>query len=130
MDLRYIDPADRDATLGKVKAIMANATVPGTSASFEIYAEFLPLVQTAEAKRLFDLYTDCGRALGATVTGIFTGGCSDAGFSSGVGAPTLCAVGPIGARTHSPDEYVELSSLVPRAQLLALTIMRGGGLFG
>ena len=130
MDLRYIDPADRDATLGKVKAIMAHATVPGTSASFEIYAEFLPLVQTAEAKRLFDLYADCGRALGATVTGIFTGGCSDAGFSSGVGAPTLCAVGPIGARTHSPDEYVELSSLVPRAQVLALTIMRGGGLFG
>jgi glutamate carboxypeptidase len=129
MDLRYIDPADRDATLATVKAIMAHATVPGTSASFEIYAEFLPLVQTPEAKRLFDLYAACGQALGETVTGIFTGGCSDAGFSAGAGAPTLCAVGPIGARTHSPDEYVELSSLVPRAQVLALTIMRSAGLF-
>lgn len=129
MDLRYINPADRDATLAKLKAIMAHATVPGTGASFEIYAEFLPLVQTPDAKRLFDLYAVCGQALGAAVTGIFTGGCSDAGFSAGVGAPTLCAVGPIGARTHSPDEYVELGSLVPRAQMLALTIMRSGGLF-
>jgi glutamate carboxypeptidase len=124
MDLRYIDPADRAATLAKVETIMARSTVPGTSATFNIYAEFLPLVQTADSKRLFDLYAGCGRALGAAVTGIFTGGCSDAGFSAGAGAPTLCAVGPVGSRTHSPDEYVELSSLVPRAQVLALTILR------
>jgi glutamate carboxypeptidase len=129
MDLRYIDPADRGATLAKVDAIMARATVPGTRATFDIYAEFLPLVQTADGKRLFELYAQCGSAIGQTVTGIFTGGCSDAGFSAGVGAPTLCAVGPIGARTHSPDEYAELSTLVSRAQMLALTVMRGAAQF-
>jgi glutamate carboxypeptidase len=129
MDLRYIDSADRETTLAKVEAIMARSSVPGTSATFDIYAEFLPLVQTADSKRLFDFYADCGRALGATVTGIFTGGCSDAGFSAAAGAPTLCAVGPVGSRTHSPDEYVGLSSLVPRAQVLALTILRSGAQF-
>jgi glutamate carboxypeptidase len=129
VDFRYIDRADRDAMLTKIKAIITQATVHGTSASYEIYAEFLPLVQTSAAKRLFDLYADCGRTLGTTVTSLFTGGCSDAGFSAGVGAPTLCAVGPVGARTHSPDEYVELSSMVRRAQTLALTIMRSGKMF-
>jgi glutamate carboxypeptidase len=124
IDLRTIAPDDRGAILEKIRAIMAHSTVPGTTARFEIYAEFLPLVQTAESKRLFDLYADCGRALGATITAIFTGGCSDAGFSAGVGAPTICAVGPIGARTHSPDEFVELGSIVSRAQILALTVMR------
>lgn len=124
IDLRTIAPDDRGPILEKIKAIMAHSTISGTSASLEIYAEFLPLVQTAESKRLFELYADCGRALGAKIAGIFTGGCSDAGFSAGVGAPTICAVGPIGARTHSPDEYVELGSIVPRAQVLALTVMR------
>jgi len=124
IDLRYVDPTDRATMLGKIEAIMARSTVPGTSATFEPYAEFLPLVQTPAGKRLFELYRDCGQALGATITGIFTGGCSDAGFSAGVGAPTLCAVGPVGARTHSPDEYVELASIAARAQILALTIMR------
>jgi len=124
IDLRYIDPGDRGIVLRKIEDIMAHSTIPGTSSEFEIYAEFLPLVQTQESKGLFALYADCGRALGATITGIFTGGCSDAGFSAAVGTPTLCAVGPIGARTHSPDEYVELESIVPRAQILALTIMR------
>ena len=108
---------------------MAHSTISGTSASLDIYAEFLPLVQTAESKHLFELYADCGHALGAKIAGIFTGGCSDAGFSAGVGAPTICAVGPIGARTHSPDEYVELGSIVPRAQILALTVMRSSGYF-
>lgn len=126
MDLRYVAPDDRDATLKKIEAIMAHSTVAGTSAKFEIYAEFLPLVQTAESKRLFEHYVACGRALGQEITGLFTGGCSDAGFSAGVGTPTLCAVGPIGARAHSPDEYVELESIVPRAQVLALAIMRSG----
>ncbi len=126
VEFRYVKPQDRVATLDKIKAIMARATVPGTSASLDVYAEFFPLVQTPEAKRLFELYAACGRALGQTVTDVFTGGCSDAGFSAAAGAPTLCATGPIGGRAHSPDEWVELASLVPRAQALALTVLRGG----
>ena len=127
VEFRYVKPEDRAATLAQIEAIMAHSTVPGTSGSFEIYAEFLPLVQTPEAKRLFDLYASCGRALGQTVTEVFTGGCSDAGFSAAVGAPTLCATGPIGGRAHSPGEFLELSTLVPRAQVLALTVLRSGG---
>lgn len=124
LDLRYVAPADRDAVLGKIDAIMSRATVPGTSARFEIYAEFLPLVHTEQSRRLFDHYAACARALGQTVTGLFTGGCADSGFSAAVGTPTLCAVGPVGGRVHSPDEYVELGTMVPRAQVLALAIMR------
>jgi len=126
IDLRYITPGDRDAVMAKIKTIIAHAHVPGASAKLEIYGEFLPLVQTPNSKRLFELYTECGRMLGLTVIGEFTGGCSDAGFSANVGAPTICAVGPIGGRVHSPDEYVDLNSIVPRAQVLALTIMRCG----
>jgi glutamate carboxypeptidase len=126
MDLRYTAPEDRASTLKTIEAIIARSTVAGTSATFEIYAEFLPLVQTAESRRLFEHYVACGRVLGQEITGLFTGGCSDAGFAAGVGAPTLCAVGPIGGRAHSPDEYLELDSIVRRAQVLALAIMRSG----
>jgi len=124
MDLRYIDPADRATVLAKVADIMQGSHVPGTIATFETYAEFPPLVQTAESKRIYERYAACAAALGQTVKEIFTGGCSDAGFSSGAGAPTICAVGPIGGGTHSPDEFLELGSMVPRAQTLALTVMR------
>ena len=47
VDLRFITPAQRAATLAKVEAIMAKSYVPGTSAKLEITGEFVPLVETA-----------------------------------------------------------------------------------
>jgi acetylornithine deacetylase/succinyl-diaminopimelate desuccinylase-like protein len=40
--------------------------------------------------------------------------------------PTLCATGPVGGQAHTPEEYLELDSIVPRAQALALAILRLG----
>ena len=61
-----------------------------------------------------------------TVEGEFTGGSADSGFTSAVGAPTLCGTGPIGGKGHTPDEYCELDSMIPRAKAVALAIMRLG----
>ena len=46
------------------------------------------------------------------------------GFTAGVGAPTICAVGPVGGKAHSPDEFLRIDSLVPRAQACARAILR------
>src|SRR5262249_17983635 len=69
-------------------------------------------------------YAACARALGHSVEGVFAGGCADSGFAASVCAPTICAVGAIGGRFHAPEEYLEVASIVPRAQALALAIMR------
>jgi glutamate carboxypeptidase len=62
--------------------------------------------------------------LGFRVEGEFSGGSADSGFTSSAGVPTLCATGPVGGKPHTADEYLVLSSLVPRAKALALAIMR------
>ena len=61
---------------------------------------------------------------GFATAGEFTGGCADSGFTAGVGAPTICAVGPVGGMAHSPDEFLRIDSLVPRAQACARAILR------
>ncbi len=48
----------------------------------------------------------------------------NSGYTSAIGAPTLCGTGPIGARAHTPDEVCELDSMPVRAKALALAIMR------
>ena len=60
----------------------------------------------------------------AETTALFTGGCADSGFASAAGTPTICAVGPVGGRAHSPDEYMEIDTIVPRTQALALAVLR------
>jgi glutamate carboxypeptidase len=124
VDLRFIRPADRTRAMAAIEAIVANSDVPGARASLEITGEFEPMMETEASQRLFAHYAACARALGQGVEPMFAGGCSDAGFASSAGAPTICAVGPIGGRAHSPEEYPEVDSIVPRAQALALAIMR------
>jgi len=124
IDLRYINPSDREDAMAKMARIVETANVPGTRATFEIAGEFRPLVESPDNKRLFEHYAACSKDLGRPVEGEFTGGCADSGFTSGVGTPTICAVGPIGAKAHTPEEYLMVDSLVPRAQTLAMAVTR------
>jgi glutamate carboxypeptidase len=124
VDLRFITHEQRDAAMQKVEEIIATSYVPGTTARLEICGEFLPLVESEAGRDLYWHYAGCARDIGFDPPAEFTGGCADSGFAASTGTPTLCGVGPVGARVHSPDEYLEIDSLVPRAQALALTILR------
>ena len=124
IDLRTIHPADRDEVMAKIETIIARSFVPGTKAELTIRGEFLPLNQTPTAKKLFELYVASAADTGFKTDGEFTGGCADSGFTAAVGAPTICAVGPVGGKAHSPDEFLHIDSLVPRAQAVARAILR------
>jgi glutamate carboxypeptidase len=124
IDLRYVNPADRDEIVAKLHEIVATSYVPGTKAKLTIKGEFLPLTQDAAAAKLFELYKGAAADAGLAVKGEFSGGCADSGFTAAQGAPTICAVGPVGGLAHSPEEYLEVASLVPRAQALARSVFR------
>jgi glutamate carboxypeptidase len=124
IDLRYVEPADREEVMAKIHAIIEKSFVPGTRSTLTIRGEFRPLTQSPESARLFASYRDAARESGFDPSGEFSGGCADSGFTAAMGAPTLCAVGPVGGRAHTPEEYLEIESLVPRAQALARAILR------
>lgn len=125
IDFRYIDPADRATIMGAIEKIIATSTVPGTSAKLHINGEFLPLVQDAAAKAMFEAYQAAAVDSGlTTLTGEFAGGCADSGFTASVGTPTLCGLGPVGGNVHTDLEWLDIESIVPRAQTLARAILR------
>ncbi|WP_137127849.1 M20 family metallopeptidase [Roseomonas sp. HF4] len=124
IDLRYVEADQRDEIMGKIHDIVARAHVPGTKARLAIKGEFLPLNPTPESERLFSVYQVSAADSGLKVEGEFTGGCADSGFTAAMGAPTLCGVGPVGGKAHSPEEYLEVDTFVPRAQAMARAILR------
>lgn len=127
IDVRYVTPDQRTHLLEAIGRIMETATVPGSTATFSIRGEFLPLVATEGSAALREIYlasaADAG--LGA-IDAEFTGGCADSGITASMGAPTICGLGPVGAKAHTPDEFMIIDTMVPRAQALALTILRLG----
>lgn len=122
IDLRYIEPPQREEAVSAIRRIVETPAVDGVSAQLIIKGEFLPLVQTPESVRLLEAYTRAAAGYGITVTADFTGGCADSGLTAAAGCPTLCSVGPVGGGGHTPEEFIEMASLVPAAQTLALAI--------
>lgn len=124
IDLRYVQPEQRAPALAALQAIIESATIAGTTATLGIKGEFLPVTATPEAEELFGCYQAAAADAGLKVAGEFSGGCADSGFTAAVGCPTLCGLGPVGANAHTPEEVLEVETMVPRAQAMALAILR------
>lgn len=126
IDLRFARAGDRDRAMAAIHTIVTRSWVAGSSADLQITGEFVPMEATPASMDLFRLYQSAASDLGVQVDAEATGGCADSGFAAAIGAVTLCGLGPVGGYAHSADEYVEIDSIVPRAQALALTILRLG----
>lgn len=128
IDLRYVTAAQRSELVEAIRAIVETPFVADTSARLSIKGEFLPLEGTAGSQKLFETYREASAGFGIATVAEFTGGCADSGFTAAQGCPTLCSIGPIGGMAHTPDEFLEVESIVPAAQVLALAVMRAAKL--
>lgn len=124
IDVRYKTSEAMEAVKSKLAAIMGEEAVPGTCAHITQQRYFLPFVQSAASNALFEAYVDSARGIGFAVGGEYSGGSADSGFTAAAGVPTLCGTGPVGGKVHTADEWLKVSSMVPRAQAIALTALR------
>ncbi|HRE08698.1 MAG TPA: hypothetical protein PKX00_23975, partial [Opitutaceae bacterium] len=60
----------------------------------------------------------------APFTWVHGGGGSDGNFVSAGGLPNLDGIGPIGDQLHSDREFCRVSTIAPRAQIVALVLHR------
>lgn len=83
-----------------------------------------PKVLSAANRVLFELARSCGEGLGLSLEWHPTGGCCDGNNLAAAGVPNIDTLGVQGGAIHSSDEYLCVDSLVPRARLSALLLMR------
>ena len=124
LDMRYTAENDLEAALAQVRAIIEAEHLPRTSGRITAITGTLPMARTPDA--LLQAYRKSAAQVGFAVEGEFTGGAADSGITSSMGIASLCAVGPVGGYPHSEREFCDLSTFVPRAQALALTLLALG----
>jgi glutamate carboxypeptidase len=78
----------------------------------------------AKARALFELVRRSGADLGQDISWRDTGGVCDGNNIAACGVPVVDTMGARGGAIHSDQEYLIVASLVERAQLSALTILR------
>jgi glutamate carboxypeptidase len=123
LDVRYPGKVDREALHAKILEIIQRHSVRNTHAHITHEGMFLPLEPSPAGEQLLALYQACAATLDMRVEAEFTGGSADSGLTASVGAPTLCATGPVGGDVHTDREWLRVGTIVPRAQALALTIL-------
>jgi glutamate carboxypeptidase len=84
-----------------------------------------PMAGTPATEKVFTAWQQCGRDLGLPpFASTHANRSSDANLLAAAGLPCLDGLGPIGDQMHSPHEWVDLPSLVQRAQVTALFLHR------
>jgi glutamate carboxypeptidase len=119
VDVRAVTARDFDEALSEVERRAKETTVPDVSVEFIAQSGFPPMEKTEATVRLVERAKSLARELGFEVRDAATGGASDANPVAGMGVPTLDGLGPIGGADHSPGEWLDLESVVPRMAMLA-----------
>ena len=83
-----------------------------------------PKLRTAALESLIGSISECRDLLGMDFAWEDTGGCCDGNNLAAAGLPNIDNLGVVGANIHSHQEYMNIPSFVPRAQLSALLLMR------
>jgi glutamate carboxypeptidase len=118
VDLRATDRVSMDEAETELRAIVERSTVPDVTATVEERHRHLPMEKLPRSGALVEHAVAIAADLGFELRDAATGGASDANTTAGMGVPTIDGLGPIGGHDHSPAEYLELDSIVPRVTLL------------
>jgi glutamate carboxypeptidase len=119
LDVRATSREALETAEAEIRRIAEATEVEDTSVEFETMARWWPMEKLARSGRLVEHAQAVAHALGFEVRDAATGGASDANTTSGMGVPSLDGLGPIGGNDHSPAEYLDVESVVPRTTMLA-----------
>jgi glutamate carboxypeptidase len=125
LNLRPATPVDQERAQAQIEAAVAMVGVEHEVA-IEVHGGFgrPPKPLDAKAEKLFGLIARCGADLGQTIGWRATGGVCDGNNIAACGVPVVDTMGVRGGAIHSSQEYLIVESLIERARLSALAMIR------
>jgi len=82
-----------------------------------------PMPRSPASDKLVAMAEGIYGEIGKKLTIESSGGAADASLVAGVGVPVLDGFGIVGGGIHTPEEYAEVESVVPRLYLLSRMLM-------
>ncbi len=123
IDMRARLVTEQDEAEAAILRILERSTVPDVTTTVEKLAGTRPMEKTPASAELVEAAVAIAAQLGFELADAETGGSSDANTTAYAGAPSIDGLGPVGGNDHTPLEYIEQSSIVPRTTLLAALLL-------
>lgn len=123
VDVRSLQEAGLEEAVAQVRAIAEETHVPGTRCTMTVRSCRPPMEPRQENYALLSRLSQMAVELGMEpLEGFISGGGSDAAYTTRMGIPTVCSIGPTGGEVHTLHEYANLDSLPQRSKLIAKAI--------
>jgi glutamate carboxypeptidase len=119
VDVRAVTREGLEVVEAGIAEVAVARLVPGVVVEVAQTARHWPMEKLERSGRLVDHAVALAGTLGFELADAGTGGASDANTTAHMGVPTIDGLGPIGGMDHSPHEYLEVASIVPRTVMLA-----------
>jgi glutamate carboxypeptidase len=126
VEIRSVTEAALTAAEEELRSLASEGAVTGVTTSLDLMREHGPMERSDGTAELFERARRFAKELGLSLEEAATGGASDANVTAAMGVPTLDGLGPVGGDDHSPAEWIQLSSVVPRTAILAALIASVG----
>ncbi|MBA3677161.1 MAG: hydrolase [Sphingosinicella sp.] len=125
VNMRPFTPGDEQRAKAQLDAAVAMVAAEH-EVKIQVHGGFgrPPKPLDAKAEKLFQLVKRCGADLGQAIQWQASGGVCDGNNIAACGVPVVDTMGVRGGAIHSAQEYLIADSLVERAQLSALAILR------
>ncbi len=123
IDVRYWDKKEAEKIYEKMMHMSQYPAIEGVEASVKIISSREPMIPTENTLKLVKLLKDIGKQEGIGINFTPVGGVSDGNEIAALDVPTIDACGPIGAHSHRETEYMDISSVEPRLNLLCKLIL-------
>jgi glutamate carboxypeptidase len=126
-NVRVDTAADRERLQANMERLLENVRVlDGISVKMHGHMTRPPKPLDERTEGLLQFLAQCGSELGIDVRWAPSGGASDGNLLAAAGLPTVDSLGVKGGNLHSAEEFCLMDSLVERAKLTALFLMKLG----
>lgn len=128
VDVRVMSHAEGERIEKAVKQLVETAPIPRTTVEVIGGIGRPPWPRAAHTDAVVAHFQKVADEFSITLGAEDTGGGSDANFTAAMGIPTIDGLGPVGENPHTYDERIQAHTVVERAKLVALALLRWRGL--
>ena len=124
VDMRFYTMEEWEKVHNTFIDILAAPEIEGVTLRYDLTFNRPPLAQTPDT--LLNVVKEASKELNMDFLTVRPGGVSDGNFVSAIGVPVVDGMGPAGGMMCSPEEFLEIDTMVPCAARLALVIAKLG----
>lgn len=123
LDVRFWQNDDFGRVKTAVENLCKKSRTPDIGIAMTLQAHLPAMFPTPAMEAFMKIVEKSGDKAGVKVKWLEAGGGSDGNHIAVLGVPVLDGFGPAGGNFHSPKEFLELDSVIPRIKLLRETLL-------